>query len=290
MLRREHHERRAVDRVRTRREELDRRVGMALDRETEARALRTADPVPLRGHDRFGPLDAVEPEQLVGVRGDLEEPLREVLLHHRCPAALAAAVDDLLVREHRLVLRAPVRGRGGAVGEALLEELQEDPLVPLVVLGLAGDDLARPVEHRPHRAHLAAHVRDVVHRPRARMDPALDGGVLGRQPERVEAHREQHVVPAHSLVARARVGRRHHVPVTDVEVARRIRVHRQEVVVLLVGDVGRAVETLVFPGLLPLRFDRLRFVSLRHRVLHKNKTPSSLEGDEGARPPRYHPD
>ena len=57
--------------------------------------------------------------------------------------------------------------------------------------------------------------------------PCADRRVLGRQPEGVEAHREEHVVTAHALEARERVGRRQRVPVADVQRARRIRVHRQ---------------------------------------------------------------
>ena len=43
-------------------------------------------------------------------------------------------------------------GRLRAVGQAGLQELQEEPLVPAVVVGVAGDDLGAPVERRAHRA------------------------------------------------------------------------------------------------------------------------------------------
>ena len=36
------------------------------------------------------------------------------------------------------------------------------------------------------------------HRPLQRVDAALDRGVLGRQAEGVEAHREEHVVAVHA--------------------------------------------------------------------------------------------
>ena len=74
-------------------------------------------------------------EQAVGVVGDAEEPLLELADLDERAGALAAPVDDLLVGEHRLVDGIPVDGRLLAVGEAALEELQEDPLRPAVVRG-----------------------------------------------------------------------------------------------------------------------------------------------------------
>ena len=109
-------------------------------------------------------------------------------------------------------------------------KLQEQPLVPAVVVGSAVTTSCSQRERRAHRPELAAHVLDVRHRPGERVAAALDRGVLGRQPERVEADREEDVVAVHPAEARQRVGRRDDVPVADVQVARRIRVHRQQVV------------------------------------------------------------
>ena len=49
-------------------------------------------------------------------------------------------------------------------------------------------------------------------------------------PKRVEADRQEDVLAVHPVEAGDRVGRRLDVPVADVEVARRVRVHRQQVV------------------------------------------------------------
>ena len=174
---------------------------------------------------------------------------------------------DLLARQRHLVLRAPVDRGHRAVGQAALEEPQEEPLVPLVVLGLAGDDLGVPVERRAHRAQLAAHVLDVAHRPDARVDVARDRGVLGRQPERVEADREEDVVAVHPPEARDRVGRRLDVPVPDVQVARRVRVHREQVELApaRVVEVG-VVRARLVPARLPARLDLGRVVALDARA------------------------
>ena len=107
-------------------------VVAALDRQVELGALGAADPVALHGLDPLGPVQAVEGvQQLVGVGGDAEEPLLEVALDHQVAAALAGAVgQDLLVGQDGLAARAPVDRGVLAVGQAGLQEAQEDDLVP----------------------------------------------------------------------------------------------------------------------------------------------------------------
>ena len=170
--------------------------------------------------------------------------------------------DDLLARQDDLVLRAPVDGAHGLVGQPGLEELQEQPLLPAVVLGVAGDDLARPVEAGAHEPHLAAHVVDVAVRPHGRMNAAVDGGVLGRQAEAVEAHREQDVESLHPTHPREDVRPGHGIPVTDVQVAGRVGIHRQDVALLARVVVTRDVQLVGLPAVAPLLLERGRVESL----------------------------
>ena len=127
-------------------------------RKRDLGALGAADPVALHRDHVLGPgLEQVEVgEQAVGVVGDPEEPLLEVARLDQRAAALAVAVDHLLVGEHGLVDRAPLHRRLGAVGEAALEQAQEDPLGPAVVGGLVAGDLARPVDRDAPGAELLA--------------------------------------------------------------------------------------------------------------------------------------
>ena len=267
MLGRQDHERGPEQRVRPRREDaelLAARVVVGRRRvEHDLAALGPADPVRLLDPDRLGELDLAEVEQLVRVLRDAQVPLVEVALLDLRAAAPAVAVGALdLLAGQRPVVRAPVDRRLRAVGQAGLQELQEEPLVPAVVVGVAGDDLGAPVERRAHLPQLAAHVGDVRHRPVARVDPVLDRRVLGRQPEGIEPDRQEHVLAVHPPEAGERVGRRLDVPVPDVDVARRVGVHRQQVVaVARLGEV-RPVQLELLPALLPARFDRARVVAL----------------------------
>ncbi len=241
-------------------------TGMVLGRrrrEDDLAALRPADPVGLHHPDRLREVDAAVVEQLVGVLRDAQVPLVELALLdlRAAPPAVPVGAFDLLAGE-RPVVRAPVDRRLGSIGQPGLQEPQEQPLVPLVVLGIAGHDLRRPVEGGAHRPELAAHVVDVAHRPFARVEAALDRGVLGRQPEGVEADRQEDVLAVHPLEPGEGVGRRDDVPVADVQVARRVRIHRQQVVAIAGRGQVRVVHAELVPARLPARLEGARVVAL----------------------------
>ena len=155
VLGRHHEERRAEQRVRAGGEDgvVDAHLRA---REGDLGALGAADPVALHRLDVMRPVDRLEiVQQAVGVVGDAEEPLLELAQLDRGAAALAVAVDDLLVGQHGGVLGTPVDRGLLAVGQAALEQLQEDPLRPAVVARLVGAELARPVDRDAPGAELA---------------------------------------------------------------------------------------------------------------------------------------
>ncbi len=253
-------------------------------REGEAHTLALADPVLLHQLDALGPAQRVQVgQQLLRIVGDAQVVHRDLALFHHRARAPAAPVDHLLVGEHGLVDRVPVDGAGLAVGDALLEHLQEQPLVPLVVVGTAGRHLARPVDRQAHRLHLLLHVSDVVVGPGGRRHAVVQRGVLGRHAEGVPAHRHQHVVPLHAQLTR------HHVVdgvvahVAHVQLARRVRQHRTGVELRLVRAVGgarvfgHAVGILCLPVLLRLLFDLGRGIF----VLHDDVARRRPRGDGG---------
>lgn len=221
----------AVDRIGARRVGGDRRAELRR-LEIELQALAAADPVVLHRLDALRPaLELVEVlQQDIGVIRDLEEPLREVLLVDLVVAAPALAVDDLLIREDRAAGVAPIDRCLLLVGEAALVEELEEPLRPLVVRGVARLDLAVPVVGEAELLLLLLHVLDVAVRPVGRLDTVLDGRVLSRHAEGVEAHRMQDVEALHRLVARHDITDGVVAHVAHVQVARRIREHLECVV------------------------------------------------------------
>ena len=236
MLRRDRAERDAHDRVGARREHVepaaaDQPASRVADvvQEGEAHALALAEPVLLHQLDALGPagqagLHALE--QLVGVLRDLQVVAGNLALLDQRARAPAAALDHLLVGEHGLVDRIPVDDLRAPLGDAGLEHLQEEPLVPLVVRRIAGRDLAAPVDRQAERLHLRLHRGDVVARPARRRHAVLHRRVLGRQAERVPAHRHQHVHAGHAQLARQHVVDRVVAHVAHVQPAARVRQHR----------------------------------------------------------------
>ena len=205
--------------------------------------MRAADPVALHRQDSLGPgLEQLHlVEQTIRVVGDPEEPLLEVLLLDDGTAALATALDDLLVGEHSLVDRAPVDRGLLAVGKVLLVELQKEPLRPAVVLRRVTRDLATPVDRPPHSAHLLANRGDVALRDRLRMPAFPDSRVLGGQAERVVAHRTQHALAVPPAEMHEHVAQRVVLHVAHVQLTRRIGQHLEHVGARRVaGQVGRA--------------------------------------------------
>jgi hypothetical protein len=191
VLGREHDVGHAKARVGARREHGDDGVRHALYRDLELGALGPADPIALHRLHAVGPVERVEVvEELVGVLGDLEEPLLEVALGDHVAAALARPVrQDLLVGQNRLAARAPVDRRVLAVREAGLEEAQEDPLRPADVLRVVALEHPAPVVGRADPLERGRQLFDARVCERPRVLTGLDRRVLGRQAERVEPDR-----------------------------------------------------------------------------------------------------
>jgi hypothetical protein len=258
-------------------------------REPQLRPLAPADPVGLGLTGGIRPVDPLEVlEQPLRVRGDAEEPLGDPALLDGRVAALAPALDDLLVGQHGLAGRAPVDRRFLPLGQTRLVQLQEDPLRPLVVGRVGGIDRVRPIEHPADAAELAREVLDVLRDEVHRMDPHLEREVLGVDPEGVEAHRLENVLPAHALVAPVDVRARERIDVPDVQPLRgRVGEHHQVVVgIPSFAQLGEreTVGAPLFPALLPLPLDLLGGVAprVRHEVVERSAA-SKTYGGSGSR-------
>ena len=186
---------------------------------------------------------------------DLEEPLRQLAPLDRCARAPAAAVLDLLVCQHGHIDRVPVHHSVFAVDQPLFEEVQKQRLLLAVVAGVAGGDLARPVDREAERLHLFFHLSDIGIGPIRRV--ATDGHrcVFGGHTKGIPAHRVQHVMPRCDLVARDYVAHRVVAHMAHMDPARRIGEHLKHIVFRLVSVAGGLKDAILFPGLLPAGFD-----------------------------------
>ena len=194
-----------------------------------------ADPVALHGLDLFRPaIQFVQAtQQFIRVGGDLEVVHRDFALLDQRAGTPAAAIDHLLVGQYSLVHRVPVDATILAVDHTFLEQAGEQPLLPAVVIRLAGGDFARPVHSQTQRLQLALHVLDVFVGPLGRRDLVFHRGVFRRHTERVPAHGLQHVFTLHALVAADYVTDGVVTHMAHVQLAARVGEHRQAVEGLL---------------------------------------------------------
>ena len=210
-LRRRHH-----------RVETDRRGASHLEQILDAKnnlgAVRAADPVSLSGLRTLRPVDPVEiREEALGVRCDSEEPLLEEALLDLRATTLARAGDHLLVREHGLVVRAPVHGRRPPIRQSALEQLEENPLRPLVILRISGRQLVPPIDHQPRALQLPAEVCDVARNQLARVNTDFECVILRVDAKCVKAHRLENRVPLKPLESSIDVIAREREKVADMQ-------------------------------------------------------------------------
>ena len=224
-----------------------------------------ADPVGLHRAHPLGPtFELIQVvEQLLRVVGDLEEPLAQLALFHQGAGAPGAALAiHLLVGEDGLIDRIPVDRRVLLIGEARLQELQEQPLGPAVVIGVAGGHFAIPVDREPELVQLLPHRSDVLVGPAAGIHTPFNGGVFGGQSEGIPAHRMQHLLAAQPLHPCHHIGDHVVAHMAHVQVPRGVGEHRQRVKRLITVLQNRGVmQAVVSPGLLPAGFDRLGLVA-----------------------------
>ena len=218
---------------------------------------RTAYPVLLRHLHAVNIVDKVKVvDQALSVRGDPEHPLALDLAHDLAAAALASAAHYLLVCKNALAGGAPVDRHLLFVGEPVLEELDEYPLSPLVIIGIGGIDLTAPVEGETERFDLLFKALNVVVRYLFRMYLVLYRVVFGRQSERVPAHREQHVVALKAALARDYVQRGIGARMSDVEsLSGGIRELDKREIFGLGVIVARLERLFLIPYVLPFFFD-----------------------------------
>ena len=236
-----------------------------LNLEAHLSTLGAANPIALHEQHAVGPL-ALQllhvVQQLLGVVGDLEVPLVQGLLGHGGAAALAGTVDDLLISEHGLVLGAPVDHGVLAVRQTLLIELLEEPLGPLVVLGVRSVQAAAPVSGNGVTLERLGLGVDVLVRPLLGVSVVLNGCVLCRQAEGVPANRVQNIVAALLIVAGVHVTNGECLRVTHVQVTGGVGEHIQNILAAL-GCVTGGLENLRFvPVGAPLGFHSAEVVRI----------------------------
>ena len=112
----------------------------------------------------------------------------------------------------------------------MLIHLNEDPLGPLIVIGIDGGNLFAPVVGEAKGLDLILEVRDVLPGEDLRMLVVLDRELLSRKAEGIPAHWMEDVIALHSLHTADDVSGRISLRVSDMKtLAGWIREHIQRV-------------------------------------------------------------
>ena len=166
----------------------------------------------------------------------------------------------------------------------MLEQLQESPLRPLVVLRVAGTHLAVPVEREPNLVQLLAVAGNIPLRRNGGMLTRLDGILLGGQAIGVVTHRMQHIEAPQTLVACIDVARNIAQRMAHMQTrSRRIGKHIQNIVVRLgrsvapirsrhLSGVRNMVYAMLPPIVLPPWFNFSEVVVHFHSVFYNGHT------------------
>ena len=208
------------------------RLSTAFNDEIDLGTGGSADPVALHAQDFVRPLTfelGHVIKQAVGIVGDAEIPLRELLFGYRCVAALAQTAHDLLIGQDGLAIGAPVDIGWLAIGQSTFKHLQEQPLVPVVVLRVTGIEDAIPVKRTGIATHRCLLGGNVFVGPRCWIRTALDSRVFRRKTKRIPANRVQDVKTFEKPIARGDITHGVCLRVTHVQVTRWVRKHVEHV-------------------------------------------------------------
>ena len=106
-----------------------------------------SNPVALHGAHGLGPaVQRVEAlQQFFRIGGNTNKPLRDLAPLDDGARAPAAPIDHLLIGQNGLVHGIPVHRGHFFVDQTSLKELGKEPLLPLIVLRVAGSDFPIPV-------------------------------------------------------------------------------------------------------------------------------------------------
>ena len=146
-------------------------------------------------------------EQGFGVLRDPQEPLIQLALFHQCTGSPGTSVGiHLLVGQNGLIHWIPVDRCVLPVGQTAIEQLQEQPLGPAVVIAVAGGLLTVPVDRQAEAIQLRSHLIDVAIGPIAGINVAFDCSIFGGKTEGIPSHRVQHRAATHPLNAGDHIG------------------------------------------------------------------------------------
>ena len=238
-----------------------------LKAEGQLNSVAFTNPVALHGAHRVGPaLQGVQSiQEFLGVGGNADEPLGNFPAFNHGSGSPATAVDHLLIGQYGLIHRIPVDGGHFFVHQPLLMEPGEEPLLPLVIAGVTGGQLAVPVIGKAQPAQLLGHMGNVLPGPMGGRYLVGNGGVFCRQTEGIPAHGLQDIFAQHALITGDDIGDGVVAHMPHVQLAAGVGKHGQAVKFFPTAVRGSLVAIVIGPAGLGVELNLLGAVFLVHR-------------------------
>ncbi len=222
-------------------------------------------------------------QQLIGVRSDLEVVHRDFALFYQRIRTPAATINHLLVGQYGLIDRIPVNGTDFLVNDAFFVQLREQPLLPTVIVRLAGGNLARPINRQTQLSELCLHIGHVLVSPSGWRNFMLDRCVFSGHAERIPTHGLQHVFTEHTLVAGNHITDGVVAHVTHMQTSAGVGEHRQAIEGVFACLLGHFKGFLLSPVALSGGFNVARLILFVHDFMCLSSRKSE-EGCTAAQP------
>ena len=174
-------------------------------------------------------------QQAVSVVCNLQEPLGQVLLHHRVLTSPAAAFFYLFIGQYGVAGVAPVHLGFLLVCQTSLVENFKEFLGMFVIVFPAGQNFSVPVIGQAQFLLLAGHIVNVGIGPVCRRNTVFNSRIFCRHAKGIKAHGMDYIESLHFLETG------HHIAdgivsyMAHMEIAGGIREHFQHIIFLLRG-------------------------------------------------------
>jgi len=152
----------------------------------------------------------------------------------------------------------------------MMKHLDESPLCPVVIIGIAGSDFSVPIITESDFVELITVTSNIIFCRYRRMLTCLNGVLFCRKSESIKTHRMEYVKAFQPFVTAVDVGCNVTQRMSDMQpCSRRIREHIQNIIFRFVWIFNSFINLMVFPVSLPFSFYFSEIVL--HKSLKFNK-------------------
>ena len=143
----------------------------------------------------IGPVQAIQSlQKFFRISGDTKHNLAKVSAFDRVIPNFGFAINHFLIGKYCPQVWAPPDWFFVDIGKTSLEELEENPLSPLVVARIGGVNLSLPVDCKPNTFNLTAKIIYIALGGEGRMRSCLDCILLSGQPKSIPTHWVKHII------------------------------------------------------------------------------------------------